>query len=153
PSTNTAFYPQSSNDWCGGSYGVGCYSIDLTAWAGKPDIKVMFESFTFFGNNLFLNDIRVNGTVGVQEHKINAASFTLYPNPSAGQFVLSVVNGQQEAVIQVVNPQGVIISSERILLKSGSCQQHLDLSGAPKGVYFIRVTDALSTQVQKLILE
>jgi len=87
PSTNNAFYPQSTDDWCGGSYGVGCYSIDLSAWAGNPDIKLMFESYAFFGNNLFLNDIRVNGSVGIQENTKYEPAVTIYPNPSQGQFI------------------------------------------------------------------
>ncbi len=153
PSTNTAFYPQSANDWCGGSYGVGCYTIDLTSYAGKPDIKLMFESFAFFGNNLFLNDINISGTVGVPELGKTGSGLTLYPNPTTGQVVLSFTGKQGEAVMEVLNPQGQQIRTTRFTVASGKNDWHLDFKGFARGVYFIRVTDATSSQVQKVVIE
>jgi hypothetical protein len=50
--TLEAFYPQSSEDWCGSSYGTACYSLDISAWAGLANVKIMFESFNRYGNNL-----------------------------------------------------------------------------------------------------
>ena len=55
--TLEAFYPQSSEDWCGSSYGTACYSLDISAWAGLNNIKIMFEAFNRYGNNLFLDNI------------------------------------------------------------------------------------------------
>ena len=153
PSTNAAFYPQSANDWCGGSYGVGCYTIDLTSYAGKPDIKLMFESFAFFGNNLFLNDINVSGTVGVPEHGKTGSGFTIYPNPTTGQFVLTFTGKKGEAVMDVLNPQGQVVRTDRFTTIPGKNEWHLDFAGFSKGVYFIRVTDAFSSQVQKIVIE
>ncbi|HNY03896.1 MAG TPA: PKD domain-containing protein, partial [Bacteroidales bacterium] len=139
-STNNEFFPQSADEWCGGSYGVGCYSIDLTAWAGQKDIRLMFESYTSFGNNLFLNDIRVNGTVGLPENNRKEIAVTIHPNPSDGQFVLTVSNGPDLLSLQVVNPQGQVMHSGLLSLHSGSITKRLDFSGFPKGVYFIRLT-------------
>ena len=152
-STGTAFYPQSSDDWCGGSYGVGCYSIDLTPWAGNAEIKLMFESYAYFGNNLFLNDIRVNGTVGVEEYTKDKPLVSIYPNPNQGQFILSIRNGHQKVAMDVINLQGQIVRSDAFLLKSGTITQQLDFSGFPKGIYHIRLTDDSSTQVKKLVIE
>ena len=152
PSTNTAFYPQSANDWCGGSYGTGCYSIDLTSWAGMPDIKVMFESYAFFGNNLFLNDINISGTVGIAEHPNSGLLATLHPNPTDGQFVLSVKGGHREITMQVINSQGQVMRTQIFQLKSGALTRQLDFTGYPRGVYSIRLTDAITTQVQKLVI-
>jgi len=153
PTTNNAFYPQSANDWCGGSYGTGCYSIDLTTWAGKPDIKLMFESYDFFGNNLFLNDIRVGGTVGVPEVKKNETVMNLFPNPNDGQFVLSVLHGRGPLTMEVVNVQGEVLATGHYLSENGSLTRHIDLSAFAKGVYFVRLTDEVSTQVQKVVVK
>jgi len=152
-STNNAFYPQSTDEWCGGSYGVGCYSLDLSSWAGKSDIKLMFESFAFFGNNLFLNDIKVSGSVGIQETAKDEPVLTIYPNPTQGQFILSITNGHQKVTMYVINPQGQIVRSDLLMLKSGTITRHLDFLAFSKGVYYIRLTDDSSTQVRKLVIE
>ncbi|MEI7724888.1 MAG: PKD domain-containing protein, partial [Bacteroidota bacterium] len=112
PSTDSAFYPKSADDWCGGSYGTGCYSIDLSPWANQPNIKLMFESYNRFGNNLFLNDIQVNGPVGENEINKGQIRVSLYPNPSNGQFNLALNNCDREVTMTILNPQGQTLFSE-----------------------------------------
>ena len=117
-----------------------------------PDIKVMFESYAFFGNNLFLNDINISGTVGIAEHPNSGLSATLHPNPTDGQFVLSVKGGHREITMQVINSQGQVMRTQIFQLKSGALTRQLDFTGYPRGVYSIRLTDAITTQVQKLVI-
>ncbi len=53
------FAPSSINDWCG--YGVGsvCYEVNLSPWIGNKSVKVKFESYCNYGNNLFIDDINI----------------------------------------------------------------------------------------------
>ncbi|MEI7895801.1 MAG: T9SS type A sorting domain-containing protein [bacterium] len=153
PSTDSAFYPKTANDWCGGSYGTGCYTIDLSPWANQPNIKLMFESYNRFGNNLFLNDIQVNGPVGQHETVRGQQNVSIYPNPSHGVFNLVVTNATGNLNVTVLNPQGQAVYSGILASKSGSVSQQIDLSGVPAGMYFVRLTSEHETRVEKVIID
>jgi hypothetical protein len=153
PSTDSAFYPQSAGDWCGGSYGTGCYTIDLSAWANQPNIKLMFESYNRFGNNLFLNDIQISGPVGENEIDAKSTRVSIYPNPSRGQFSLTLTCAEREVNLTVINLQGQTVYQEILLSKEGNISKQLDLSRFAKGVYFIRITGEKVTEMVKVVIQ
>jgi hypothetical protein len=55
------FIPQDQSVWCGGTVGSSCFSIDLSQFAGQPSVRIKFETFNNYGNNLYLDDINING--------------------------------------------------------------------------------------------
>ncbi len=62
--TTTAvnFVPASTVDWCyGGTLGASCFTVNLSAYDGYPDVRLKFESFNSQGNNLYLDNISVSG--------------------------------------------------------------------------------------------
>ncbi|PWL31356.1 MAG: hypothetical protein DCO96_03945 [Fluviicola sp. XM-24bin1] len=65
--TNTAaFTPSIADDWCfAGGVGASCFSVDLTPFVGQ-EILVKFESYNAgtIGNNLFIDNINIDGTPG-----------------------------------------------------------------------------------------
>ncbi|MEL7534850.1 MAG: S8 family serine peptidase, partial [Bacteroidota bacterium] len=56
------FTPSSANDWCSGSFGPACPQIDLSAYAGQANVVIRFESYNNYQNNLYLDNIFVNGS-------------------------------------------------------------------------------------------
>ncbi|MCS7085945.1 MAG: M43 family zinc metalloprotease, partial [Bacteroidia bacterium] len=60
-STNV-FTPTQSSQWCGGGTGSGCFSINLNAFVGQPRVRLKFEAYNNYGNNLYLDNINVTGT-------------------------------------------------------------------------------------------
>jgi len=153
PSTDSAFYPKTADDWCGGSYGTGCYTIDLSAWANQPSIKLMFESYNRFGNNLFLNDIQVNGPVGITESSREKFSVSVQPNPNNGKFRISVVALDQEVKLQIYNLQGQTVYNNNVVLHQNNLNQDFNLSSLPKGFYCLRLTGKTKTVVEKIIIQ
>jgi len=85
--------------------------------------------------------------VGVEP--IDNNEFRVYPNPTDGSINISVqqADGSQKLIILDV--------SGRLVLASNLEQQEtqLDLSHLNKGIYFIEVSDATSSQTQKLVIE
>jgi subtilisin family serine protease len=59
--SSTAFTPAAGN-WCTGTVGADCYSIDLTSFAGN-NVLVKFEGYNSgtIGNNLFVDNINITG--------------------------------------------------------------------------------------------
>lgn len=60
--STTAFTPAASTDWCfDGTVGSDCYTINLTPFAGQSNVRIRFESFNNYGNNLYLDNINITG--------------------------------------------------------------------------------------------
>ena len=152
PSTNAAFYPQSSDDWCGGSYGVGCYNIDLSTYAGEKDVKLMFESYTYFGNNLFLSDIAVSGPVSIPENNNLESRLKISPNPSDGKFIVSLTNCTGDLNLTVSDVTGKTIYSENFINQNGVFSKQLDLSKVNNGMYFLRVSSETGIHAAKFVI-
>lgn len=150
--TMDAFYPQSAVDWCGSSYGTTCYSLDISAWAGQTGIKIMFESFNRHGNNLFLDNIEIDGPVGIAEPGKGDLGVRIYPNPSSGIFNLYIDKGTNNIDISIYDLQGQKVYAEKILSKNSSTTKEINLSELSKGIYYIRLTTENVTQVEKIII-
>jgi PKD repeat protein/photosystem II stability/assembly factor-like uncharacterized protein len=153
PKTGGAFYPWNTEDWCGSSYGTECYYLDISAWAGQPNARIMFESFNRNGNNLFLDNILIDGPVGIHESGKDNTGIEIYPNPSGGIFDLIIQKASKNIGIAIFNPNGQKVYSDKISPGTGIITKKLNLSGLPKGLYYIRLTSEEMTQVGKIIIE
>jgi PKD repeat protein len=61
--TNTTdFVPVDSSEWCMGTVGSDCFTVDLTSFAGNQGVMVKFESYNNYGNNLYIDNINITGT-------------------------------------------------------------------------------------------
>jgi hypothetical protein len=100
------------------------------------------------GNTLKLvNPDMTNGSSAVVD---NTIQISIYPNPSNG--TLFINSNQGVNVASVYSLTGELISKVDC---SGQMNKSLDLSGLPKGIYFIQFTTAANDQqiVKKVILE
>lgn len=61
--SQSAFTPSTANDWCNGPVGASCQTIDLTSFVGHSNVLVKFESYNNHGNNLYIDNININGTL------------------------------------------------------------------------------------------
>jgi len=85
------------------------------------------------------------GTTGV--NTTDALAFSIFPNPSTGKFNINIANADN-CNITVMNMKGQQVYTTQV---SGSTM--IDLSNQPKGVYFIRISNASSTSIEKIIVE
>ncbi|MCX6251623.1 MAG: PKD domain-containing protein [Bacteroidetes bacterium] len=150
--TNAEFFPQSAYDWCGSAYGTPCYSLDLTPWAGKRNIKVLFESYNRHGNNLFIDNINISGPVGIHDPAKDNKQVMIYPNPNEGIFTIFIPDGSESLTMSVINPQGQVMFAEQFSAKTGGITRQLDLSGFAKDVYYIRLVSSSKTFIEKVII-
>jgi PKD repeat protein len=150
--TNNPFIPLDAGEWCAGTYGVNCYSIDLYQYIGQSNIRFMFESFNRNGNNLYISDIRVQGEVGIEENSLNLEGLTIYPNPSHGLFTLECRQCSESQHLSILSTDGIIVYSRDIPENGTHLKETLDFSSLPKGIYLVRLTSQTSTRSGKLIL-
>lgn len=151
--TTSYFIPQTSEDWCGSGYGSSCNDIDLSDWAGLTDVKIMFESFNKHGNNLFIDNIMVTNSVGLNENYSDKSGVNIIPNPSTGIFYLTLNNLSEETTLKVLNLQGQNVFYKKISVKSKKYTEKIDLSSQPKGVYFVEVRSKDTVKSEKIILK
>ena len=61
--TSTTEFVPASGDWCMGTVGSDCFSLDLNAYAGLSGVIIKFESVNngIAGNNLFIDNINITG--------------------------------------------------------------------------------------------
>ncbi|MDX5326198.1 MAG: PKD domain-containing protein, partial [Bacteroidota bacterium] len=56
------FVPSTSGDWCGTA--PSCPSINLNAFAGNPNVRIKIENINGYGNNLYVDNVNITGTIG-----------------------------------------------------------------------------------------
>ncbi|HSN50639.1 MAG TPA: PKD domain-containing protein, partial [Bacteroidales bacterium] len=150
--TLDSFYPQSVADWCGGGYGVGCYTVDLTSWAGLGNVKIMFEAFNRGGNNLFLDNIMITDVTGIPGTIRNNSGISIFPNPSTGIFNLVIPKGNPLTEMDVTAPGGQIVYKEKLKNGESAYTHQINLSHLARGVYFIHFKSNTSNSVEKIII-
>ncbi len=92
--------------------------------------------------------VRVSECPGFTENQQSLIS--VYPNPSAGVFTVKTGN---DMVLQVLNEIGQLV---RLLELTGQNQHQVQISGLPKGIYFIQSVPTATSNgsiKQKLIIE
>ncbi|MGA3013687.1 MAG: PKD domain-containing protein [Bacteroidales bacterium] len=149
----TPFFPQSSYDWCGSAYGTNCYQLDITPWGGMRNVKIMFESFNYHGNNLFIDNVSISAPTGITQTSNKNEDLWLYPNPTTGIVTLFMLNPASRIDVSILNLEGATILTDHFTAKTGNFEKQFNLSGFTRGVYFFHIISNKSTTVRKVILE
>ncbi len=150
--TPTEFIPQEAADWCGSDNNPECISIDLSDYSGKSNIQIMFESFNGYGNNLFIDNIVIDGTIiGTEEHADeNPVQMSVYPNPASGSVSIFCAEAAGEVTVRIYSMTGQL-SFESSFTGPGPAQ--IDLSALQKGVYILEARTSAGSTHQKVVLE
>lgn len=144
------FVPEEASDWCGSDDNPACVSIDLSDYSGKSNIRIRFETFNSFGNNLFIDNILVDGTlIGIDENESISNKLKLFPNPTAGILNVDLSDFTGETEIQVYNAEGVRVNSTTFLNPQ---TEILDLTSLPDGIYLIQVKSGYQVITEKVII-
>ncbi len=129
--------------------------LDLTSYKNLSNIQIGFESsvgapFAAGSGPANMIDnvrvVRVNPT-GVKDNVL-ASSLSVYPNPSAGMFTVSLPKGKAFEM-EVTDLTGKVIMKQTV---KGNAAQ-LDLKGQAQGVYMLKIASEGNTAVQKLIIQ
>jgi PKD repeat protein len=151
--TTLDFIPASTGDWCGSDANPACLSLDLSEWSGQSNIKVMFETYNGFGNNILIDNVQVEGTISsVKPVAGSNAQITVFPNPSDGNISLLVEGLTGELKISILDITGRIVLQD---VNSASGQErtiHYNLQDRKSGVYFISVENNGNRYVQKFLV-
>ncbi len=152
PPVMSEFVPSSASDWCGVDNLVECKTVDLSEWSGKPDIRIIFESYNGFGNNLFIDNVSVASPEAVDEGFLGSSYVSIFPNPATGKFTIDIRNEASVNNIKVINLTGQSVYNKDITNTASTNSFEIDLSNQPKGIYLVKVTGEGVVMVGKVVL-
>jgi PKD repeat protein len=88
PQSTSEFIPEQDTDWCyATTYGPGCLSVDLSAYDGLPNIVVKIVNKNGYGNNMYVDNVRLKSSCVVQNPPV--ALFSGTPTDGCSPFVVS----------------------------------------------------------------
>ncbi|HRY32706.1 MAG TPA: PKD domain-containing protein [Bacteroidales bacterium] len=127
-----SFTPASAADWCDGGFGSPCFVFDLTAYTGKKNIRIAFESVSFMSNNIFLDDINIAASNSIREISGNS-QLRVYPNPALHQMM--VESSKPIHKLLIYNAMGNVVLTR----ESHEKTIRLDVSSLESGVYGLTI--------------
>jgi hypothetical protein len=144
----TPFVPQTEEDWCGYGWGADCIFLDLTPWAGQENIQVAFETYNYFGNNLYIDNVSIGLMTDIRQN-YSDTEILLFPNPAEGMVNIYIPESYASCSVTVYAADG----SQVYQSKAGPGMLTADLSAGRNGIYFVRVQNEQVNEVRKLILK
>ncbi len=143
------FSPVNVWDWCGVEWGAGCITLNLDQWLGKTGVQIAFETYSFYGNPIYLTDVQLGPTVGIEALEGDDA-FLVSPNPTEGKFTIRTNTAAAFSSLSIINPTGQIVYAYKGHMEG---ELTIDLSGLSKGVYLVEALAGDRKVVQKLVLK
>ncbi|HMC98187.1 MAG TPA: choice-of-anchor J domain-containing protein, partial [Flavobacteriales bacterium] len=125
-------------------------TVDISSVVGGSDVLFAFVSISNYGNNVFVDDVSIGSTVGMDEAALNDVS--VFPVPSNGMVTVHLRNELTGSVLaEVLTIDGKTAHAERW---AGASTRSMDLSGMAKGSYVLRLTGVDGEQLRsRLVLE
>ncbi len=144
------FIPAIQEDWCGAGYGPSCVVLDISEYTNQGNILVMFESYNYFGNNLYIDNVMIAPLTNVAT-SLNIQEIEIFPNPTNGFVNIIIPENKSKTEIKVIDLQGIEVFS--LHAEQGQNSFTTDLSEFGAGVYFIQVINEETSSTEKIILQ
>ncbi|GAB4131429.1 MAG: hypothetical protein Fur0041_01810 [Bacteroidia bacterium] len=133
-------------------------TITITSqYQTATNLRIKFEFTSDGGNDIFLDDINIQGTTGINDENAGVNAFDIYPNPSQDNATIAFNLSDNENVsLQVLDMTGrVVMDVYNGDLNAGTHRFDIQTAGLlSKGIYFVRVMTADGRAVtNKLVVE
>lgn len=144
--TTIAWSPTLAADW-------RHETVSLSTYAGQPNVLVRFKGTSGYGNNVFVDNINVLGTVGIEETDL-VNGVNVYPNPMANNASVDFnLTASNNVSIVLMNTVGQLIQSENLgNMSAGIHTYQMDASSLSNGLYFLNITVGNSTITRKVAI-
>ena len=110
-------------------------------------------SLTEFGQ-IFIHASKTNSQLSLDKESLNTHSLITYPNPSNGQFIISVESfKQEESQFSIYDLKGRKIMSKTLMLSNGVNKIPFDISPVSSGTYLLIQHSNNNSVPMKLIIE
>ena len=146
--TNREWAPRSPEDW-------DLSFVDLSEFAGLPEVRVAFVAISDGGNDIFLDNIEFfQSNVPIQQILPPENSMYVAPNPASYTFPPSLVfnlNEREDVRVMIYTIRGEKILEE-VLPNILNQKIILNVEGWAPGMYFIRAKSQHLNETQRFVL-
>jgi len=119
-------------------------------YPGPSKYRVQLLVTNACGEDLYEDVISIGALPGFEEN-LEAGQFNVYPNPNSGDFTVSLNAEGGDYTLEVLTLEGKSIFMNEVNdVQPGLNNYEVSLDGLASGVYFVKVTGAENSQVQKI---
>jgi PKD repeat protein len=130
-------------------------TVPLTSYASCKNLLCKFTFTSNGGNNVYIDNINITGSLGIKEEFANHLNMMVYPNPMNDNSRVSFELEQKEQVtISIQDVVGRTVSTVFTGI-AGAGHHEYPVAGNSKlsaGIYFVNFTDSKHTVSEKLII-
>jgi hypothetical protein len=111
-----------------------------------------FVAVNDYENQLYLDDIYINGPAGVNDPAAMVGAIDLFPNPSNDILNINYNLKDNAAVtVEIFNLEGkrMNTTSSPVEKQSGSNSEMVDVKNYPSGIYFMKLTAGNAVETRK----
>jgi len=131
-------------------------TVSISALANKPNTLIQFEFTSEGGNNIYIDDINITGTVGIEAQSSTLNDLQIYPNPvtyeSYVSFLLSDKKNIQFSVYDIIGKN--VFTIDMGVLEPGGHDFNLrDITGSlNSGIYIFEVNAEGNKTTRKIVV-
>ncbi len=143
------FVPTSQNDW-------GFASVNVPNTLFDPNILFKFIFTTGdYPNNLYIDNINIQGTVGIDELNGTINALNVYPNPANENTTVSFnLPGSTDVTVVMTDISGRVVMSEMYANReAGNNQLNISTGEFADGLYMLSVKSNYSDVTTRLMIK
>ncbi|MCC6383765.1 MAG: T9SS type A sorting domain-containing protein [Bacteroidia bacterium] len=146
--TMQPFFPQGANDWR-----QETVNLSSSSFSHQPNIRLKFHYYQNQGNNIFIDDINLNGVLGVSNDFSNSINLNVFPNPTSTNFFVEFTLKKPAKIsIDLLDITGKqILTREEAGLDAGVQRVNMD-TRVCNGIYFVRLRTGDGIIYKKVVI-
>ena len=121
----------------------------MTPWTGKTNIRIAFETYSAFGNPLFIDNVEIGQFVDLDEQTNADEDVLIYPNPTQNRFNVRLKAPEKFGKIELYNHLGQLVYAAK-LDKSSQSLQINRANNWKSGMYYLTVSGGEHRVVRKV---
>ncbi len=150
PSQGAEYFPGSNSQW-------RHETINMSTYVNQHMVMIRFKGTSDFGNNLFIDNINVNGLspyAGITENKL-ADNVSVFPNPAATAVTVGLRFSESTALsIDLLNTFGQKVLHKNFgKMNEGEHTFSIDVSSLDNGFYFLSITSGNKIITKKVAVD
>lgn len=152
-STNPLQTVMSSVDWTpNASSNWRTETINLNSYAGNNNVLIKFQTISDYSNNIYIDNINLATTMGVNGAVQSANNILLFPNPTSMEASLEIgLLNEQDVEVTVFNNLGQVVMNENHKnMAAGDHLIKLSTENWSNGLYNVVVKTGQTVTTQKL---
>jgi hypothetical protein len=129
-------------------------TVNLNSYLGKSKVFISFHTFGIFSNNLFVDDINISQTAGINEITNPVNYLNVYPNPFSNnaniEFYLTKTEKASFVVYNLIGEK--VLSVNEATYGAGTNKITINANDLSQGVYYLNAIIGNQKFTQKLTI-